>query len=67
MRLIDPDMRVILDGLRDIADPYVRQALFTMDTAIDSALRVENALPTVNGNASYSYKTMDFFLYLLFE
>ena len=53
-------MRVIINRLRRISDPYIMQTFFNMDTAMEYSSRVQSSLPSVNGLASYSFKIMDF-------
>lgn len=55
-------MRGIIDSLRRNPETYVQQILFKMDTEIDEALKFKSTLPSVNGLASYSLKTMDFYI-----
>lgn len=59
---IDTDMRVIINRLREISDPYIVQTLLNMETTINSVMETKAWLPEVNGLPSYNFKYLDFYI-----
>lgn len=62
MRDLDADMRVIINRLREMSDPHIKQTLLDMQAQINMFKAGRDSLPYVNGLPSYSFKFLDFYI-----
>jgi len=65
LKYLDTDMRVIINRLWEISDPYIVQTLLNMETKIVSFIETKDCFPDVKGLPSYTIKYSNFYIYTL--